>query len=76
MPYVVIEEWLLFNKYRVLKLNHELTCKGNARCLINGIIYEPERVHYKTLSGIVPLDLIAIKTTASFLCATVEFVSA
>ena len=72
--YKVIEEYLVFEKYRVLKLNHDLTCKGSATYLINGTLYEPERVHYKTTSGIVPLNLIAIKTTESFLGATVEFV--
>lgn len=74
MPYEVIEEWLVLEKYRVLKLSRDLTCKGNAKYLINGIVYEPVHVHYKTISGIVPLNLIAIKTTESFLGATVEFV--
>ena len=74
MSYKVIDEWLLLEKYRVLKLNQDLTCKGNAKYLINGIVYEPVPVHYKTVSGIVPLNLIAIKSTESFLGTAVEFV--
>lgn len=74
LTYKVVEEYLVLERYRVLKLNHDLTCKGTAKYLINGTVYEPERVHYKTTSGIVPLNLIAIKTTKSFLGATVEFV--
>ena len=74
LTYKVIEEYLVLERYRVLKLNHDLTCRGTAKYLINGTVYEPERVHYKTTSGIVPLNLIAIKTTESFLGATIEFV--
>ena len=73
LTYKVIEEYLVLERYRVLKLNHDLTCRGTAKYLINGTVYEPERVHYKTTSGIVPLNLIAIKTTESFLGATIEF---
>ena len=74
LTYKVIEEYLVLERYRVLKLNHDLTCRGTAKYLINGTVYEPERVHYKTTSGIVPLNLIAIKTPESFLGATIEFV--
>ena len=75
MPYIVIDEWLLFNKYRVLKLDHDIKCNARAKYQINGVIYEPEYLHCRPVTGTpVPLDLIAIKTTESFLGATVEFV--
>lgn len=66
MPYIVIDEWLLFNKYRVLRLDHDINCKASAKYLINGVVYEPEYLHYRPITGTVPLDLIAIKTTESF----------
>ena len=72
--YKVIDEWLLFNKYRVLKLNHDINCKACAKYLINGIVYEPEHLHCRPVTGTIPLDLIAIKTTESFLGSTVEFI--
>lgn len=75
MPYIVIDEWLLFNKYRVLKLDHDISCKARAKYQINGVVYEPEHLHCRPVIGTpVPLNLIAIKTTESFLGATVEFV--
>ena len=74
MPYKVIDEWLLFGKYRVLKLNHDINCKSHAKYLINGVVYEPEYLHCRPVTGIIPLDLIAIKTKESFLGADVEFV--
>ena len=75
MPYIVIDEWLLFNKYRVLKLDHDISCKARAKYMINGVVYEPEHLHCRPVTGTpIPLDLIAIKTTESFLGATVELV--
>ena len=31
MSYKVIDEWLIFNKYRVLKLDHDINCKACAK---------------------------------------------
>ena len=74
MPYTVVDEWVLLGKYRLLQLDRDIECKAYAKHLINGEIYEPEYLHIHPLTGTVPLNYIAIKTTESFLGASVEFV--
>ena len=74
MPYTVVDEWVLLGKYRVLQLDRDIECKAHAKYLINGTVYEPEHLHIRPLTGTVPLNYIAIKTTESFLGASVEFV--
>lgn len=73
MPYRVVDEWVLLEKYRVLRLDRDIECKAHAKCLINGKVYELKHLHIRPLTGTVPLNYIAIKTTESFLGASVEF---
>lgn len=74
MPYTVVDEWVLLGKHRLLQLDRDIECKAYAKYLINGEIYEPEYLHIRPLTGTVSLNYIAIKTTESFLGASVEFV--
>ena len=74
MLYTVVDEWVVLGKYRVMQLDRDVVCGPRAKCLIKGKVYDPEYVHIHPLPGTVPLNYIAIKTTESFLGASVAFV--
>ncbi len=74
MSYIVVDEWVLLGKYRLLQLDRDIECKAHAKYLINGTMYEPEYLHMRPLTRTEPLNYIAIKTTESFLGASVELI--
>lgn len=70
----VIDEFLVLDKYRVMVLDREIRCNPHEHYRINGIIFDPVKIHVQTHTDTIPLNYIAIKSKSSFKGSSVEIV--
>lgn len=70
----VVDEFLVLERYRVMVLDRDVQCKPQAHYRINGMLFDPIKIHEQSKTDTIPLNYIAVKDTGSFKGSTVEFV--
>ena len=70
----VVDEFIVLERYRVMVLDRDARETPNVHYRINGVLFEPVKLHKDTEKDSIPPNYIAVKTTRSFKGAAVEFV--
>ena len=74
MTAYVVDEFLVLEKYRVMVLDRDVEMAPHDHYRINGKLFDPVMLHIHKRDMTIPMNYIAIKTTASFKGSAVEFV--
>ena len=70
----VVDEFIVLERYRVMILDRDASGYPDARYLINGILFDPVKLHKQAEKDPIPHNYIAVRSTSSFRGAAVEFI--
>ena len=69
----IMDDFQVLQRYRVMVLDRDACMEESSRYRINGTVYDSVPIHSRSGSDTMPRNYIAIRSTASFKGAAVEF---
>lgn len=70
----VVDEFQVLGRYKVMVLDREVCSEPPAHYRIGGQLFDPIRLHRRSVSDTIPLNYIAVRSTGSFKGLAVEAV--